>query len=213
MAKLPKNKQNHVFAMAQRRARVATLYLAGKTQQQIAAEVGVSQMTVSTDLAALRKAWLASSLRDFDTMKAEELARLELLEREAWEAWSRSKQDAETIHKEPMLSVRGECPCGELQSAGEGADLIPVAVKFERTVSGQPGDPRYLVQVLRCIEARLKMLGVLDGSPVQMNTVVLNWDALGGRPNGTDPSDCEKDGNSLRVARTAPAPHFPAKRS
>ena len=60
MAKLPKDKQSHVFAMAQRRARVAELYLSGKAQQEIAAEVGVSQMTVSTDLTALRKAWLRS---------------------------------------------------------------------------------------------------------------------------------------------------------
>jgi len=185
VGKLPKNKQNHVFAMAQRRARVAELYLSGKTQQQIAADVGVSQMTVSTDFAALRKAWLASSLRDFDAMKAEELARLALLEREAWEAWHRSKDDAVTTHTVTALAPQEECVVKRHSKEGK-RPLIPVAVKEETTASGQAGDPRYLVSVLRCIEARLKMLGCLDGPTDRANAAVLNWDMLADGANQTE---------------------------
>lgn len=72
--------------------RVAALYLQGKTQTEIARVVGVSQMTVSNDLAALRKEWLAASLRDYDAKLAEEWERLKHLERAAWEEWERSRE-------------------------------------------------------------------------------------------------------------------------
>ncbi len=42
---LPKNAQNDRARIDDRRARVAALYLAGKSQQAITAVVGVSQMT------------------------------------------------------------------------------------------------------------------------------------------------------------------------
>lgn len=162
MAKLPKNKQNGTFAIARRRAKVAAMYLLGDTQQEIAKAVGVSQVTVSYDLAAVRKQWLASSLRDFDAMKGEELARLELLEREAWEAWSRSRSAETSSRTEKVLACE---PAGPVTSKGTvhtPAALIPTKVIREVTTSGRTGDPRYLLQVFRCVEARLKLLGALD---------------------------------------------------
>lgn len=69
----------------------AALYLQGKTQTEIAAALGVCQQQVSYDLEIVRQRWLESSVLDFNTKKAEELARIDNLERVAWESWERSQ--------------------------------------------------------------------------------------------------------------------------
>jgi hypothetical protein len=91
---LPKNAQNDRARIDDRRAKVAALYLAGKSQQAIAGVVGVSQMTVSKDIAHLRAQWRAAACDDFGAKQAEELAKLASLERAAWEGWIRSCEDA-----------------------------------------------------------------------------------------------------------------------
>lgn len=65
---------------------IGDLYLKGWTQTAIGEELGLSQQTISRDIGALHKDWLVSSLVDFDKAKAGELAKIDLLEREAWGA-------------------------------------------------------------------------------------------------------------------------------
>lgn len=47
----------------------------------------ISQQQISADLAIIRKRWITSQIRDFDAHRAEELAKLERLEQEYWDAW------------------------------------------------------------------------------------------------------------------------------
>jgi hypothetical protein len=110
---LPKNAQNDKARIDERRAKVAALYLAGKSQQAIAGVVGVSQMTVSKDLAHLRAQWRANAMRDFGAKQAEELAKLAHSEREAWEAWRRSCGEAET-EREKLVFGAKESPPGKV---------------------------------------------------------------------------------------------------
>jgi DNA-binding CsgD family transcriptional regulator len=93
------NRKNDRYALMERRKRIASMYVTGKNQWERARTVGVSQGTVSNDLAAIREDWLASTRRDFDARKAEELAKLDQLEAEAWAAWERSCRDSETVQK------------------------------------------------------------------------------------------------------------------
>src|SRR5262245_46932315 len=81
---------------ADRRRKVAALYLQGRTIYEIGPELGVSVSTVSRDPEAVRNEWLAPAAADFNQRKAEELQRLDLLESEAWGAWERSKGPAVT---------------------------------------------------------------------------------------------------------------------
>lgn len=97
---LPNNRKNDKAAIAKRRSTVAAMYVKGATQTEFAGRVGVTQATISTDLKAIQAEWRASTLRDFDAKKAEELAKLAHLESEAWAAWVRSQEDAVTTHKE-----------------------------------------------------------------------------------------------------------------
>ena len=82
--------------IARRRQQVAELYVKGWFQTAIAEELGVSQTTVCHDLKAIRKQWRESSIRDFDAARERELCKLDLLEREAWAAWQRSQEPAES---------------------------------------------------------------------------------------------------------------------
>jgi hypothetical protein len=147
------------------RREIAAMYLEGKTQQEIADALAqdrgyaLSRQMIGYDLQRIQEQWLASALRDFDDAKAQELAKIDHLERTYWDGWERSCEDAET------LRVEGN---------QEGPD------KKVLTRKGQAGDPRFLQGVERCIERRCKILGIdaptrmehtgRDGGPIETET-------------------------------------------
>jgi hypothetical protein len=143
------------------RAEIARLYLQRWTQAEIGQHLGLSRQQVGYDLAAIREEWLQSSLVNFGARKAEELARIDRLEREFWGAWEASKKEKETTTSEQVNKG--------------GDEQIKAAIrKEERT-----GDPRYLAGVERCIERRCKILGMdapietrltgQDGGPIRFS--------------------------------------------
>jgi hypothetical protein len=125
------------------------LYVRGLTQHQIGIELQVTQQTVSLDLCALRKQWLQSSMRDFDAIKAEQLAKLDEVERVAWEAWSKTVRSMTTTHPDGTV-----------------------------VVTDHAGDPRFLDRIAHCIEVRLKVIGAIRSPSVKVeqNNVALSWD-------------------------------------
>jgi len=157
--------------IARDRRRISDLYLQGWLQADIADTIGVSAPTVSRDLKALQADWLESALIDFNEAKARELAKVDRLEREYWQAWRRSCEDAETIRQEG--SRRGE----------DGSKKLPPVDKVVKTSKGQAGDPRFLQGVQWCIDKRCKILGIdapqklehtgKDGGPIQTKEVGL----------------------------------------
>jgi hypothetical protein len=124
------------------RAEIAHLYLRRWTQAEIGAKLGLSRQQVGYDLEAVRKDWLESSLMDFNAKRAEELARIDRLEREAWECFERSKQGHETTTTEQITGGDGE--------------RTRAAIRKE----DEHGDPRYLAGVQWCVEQRCKILGL-----------------------------------------------------
>ena len=142
-----------------RREDVARRYLQGQTQSEIADVFGVSQAQISKDLAAIRAAWLASAMRDFDAAKAQELAKIDTVEREYWLAWERSKKDKE-------ISVQEG---GEVDPQTRKPRIKKVVMRKE----GQAGNPAFLAGVLTCIERRCSILG-LDAP----KRFVIRWDDL-----------------------------------
>ncbi len=118
------------------------MYLAGRSQLDIATELNISRSTVSRDLKWLTEQWLTESRVDFDEARARELARINRLELEYWDAWQKSCED----YKEQ-----------EIQSS-EKPDS-KVLVKVAKTQK-QNGEPRFLDGVQWCIEQRCKLLGL-----------------------------------------------------
>ena len=145
------------------RRRITDLYLSGWTQTAIGEKLGVSQATISLDLKALQREWLKSALVDFDKAKAQELAKIDRLEREYWAAWEDSKEDKETQTTE---KVDAEKPRSKAQIRREG----------------QVGNPSFLRGVEWCIERRCKILGI--DAPVKTEQVgEVKWRII---EDGTD---------------------------
>ena len=126
----------------QRRTTVARLYLQRRTQAEIGREVGVSQGTVSRDLKAIQAEWQRERLDDFRRAKLQELARLDLLEREYWDAWQRSCQERERTIQEKTTARAG--------------DRLRAGTQTE----GRDGNSEFLKGVERCIELRCKLLNL-----------------------------------------------------
>lgn len=131
-----------------RRLRVSALYLEGKRQWEIAAACSVNQGTICRDLAAIRAEWLESSVMNFNERQAQELAKLDNLERTYWTAWERSCQDAEVLLAKSVKE-------------GGGSEGEPASERTEtsKRIEGQSGNERFLAGVARCIELRCKILG------------------------------------------------------
>ena len=125
----------------QRRQQVAQLYLAGKYQSEIGQLLGVTQQQISKDLRAVQQQWLAASIRDFDAVRAEQLAKIDRIERAAWESFALSLKPREITVQE---AVEGERPTKKASIRKEG----------------QAGDPRFLQIAQRCIDQRADLLGL-----------------------------------------------------
>ncbi|MGG6266214.1 hypothetical protein ACQ4M3_05165 [Leptolyngbya sp. AN03gr2] len=121
---------------------LARRYLMGETQTAIAADLGVTQQTISDDLKLIRKRWRKSAIRDFDEAIALELAKIDLVESELWQQWERSKKPRRTKRDEEGTGDRG------------------ASVKTVTIESSGLGDPRYLEGVMKCIDRRCRLLGL-----------------------------------------------------
>lgn len=157
-----RSQEESAIAALKRQHRVADLYLAGKTQWEIADLVGITQGTVSKDLAAIRTAWLASAVRDFDAIKSEQLAKIDRVEVIAWAAWERSCKDAETRRVESISgrTVRVTEKTGK-HTTKTTTEKLPPLEKASKSSVGQSGDPRFLDRIAWCVETRLKLIGAL----------------------------------------------------
>ncbi len=168
-------KRTH-FQIENDRQFISDLYLQGLTQAVIAARINadpereytLSQQTISNDIRRIQELWLKSSLRDFNEMKAQELAKVDRLEREYWRGWERSCEDAETTRQE-----------GKLKDGQKG---VPPVDKIVKTAKGQAGDPRFLAGVQWCIDKRCKILGIdaptkvdikSGGETIKTNTIIV----------------------------------------
>jgi hypothetical protein len=139
-----------------RREQVAVLYCQGRYQTEIARQLGVTQQQISLDLQILRQKWLASALRDFDAAKAQELQKLDVLEREAWEAWERSKAPREVTLTEQIETEALPLPNGTLRPPR------PVTRKASVRREAGYGDVRFLDQIQKCIQHRSLLLGLVS---------------------------------------------------
>ena len=130
------------FRIAERRKTVSSLYLQGKFQDEIAKVVKVDRGTVSRDLKVVQQEWLKSGVMDLNAAKARELAKLDEIERQAWDAWVHSRKDAETM---------------EVTGTAQGSKSRPDKVK--KITKGQAGDSRFLAIILDCVKRRCEILG------------------------------------------------------
>ena len=149
------------------RAEVADLYLRGMPQYKIAEQLGVHPSTVHRDLIALREQWQESANMLTGEWVALELAKIDALETEYWDAWVRSCKEV----KVTRLKSSGK------PKRDEDGNQIVNNPHVENVVeTSQPvGDPRFLSGVKDCIKMRRDLLGLDE--PAKFHHEVYDWRA------------------------------------
>lgn len=123
-------------------ARIAELYLKGHTQAEIGDALGLTQQIISRDLATLQTRWEESASIAMDAAKSKELARLDALEREYWQAWRRSLEQV-TKTKTKRNHMGDEAVVMREETSGNAA---------------------FLAGVQNCIDQRCRILGLYAAS-------------------------------------------------
>lgn len=152
---------------------VARQYLAHRTLQQISDWIKLNRpytlsiTQIHFDIAELKKRWREAAKEDVEARLAQELRRIDEIEREAKEAWERSRQQSVRTTQE-----RVERPNGK--TAKDDATRVQI-VREEHV-----GDPRFLDIVMNCVTQRCRLLGINpalrieqsgpDGGPIQVES-------------------------------------------
>lgn len=146
-------------------AKLARLRLFGHTQTECAEKLGVSQATISRDLDTIVKGWKAEAVADMESIKAKELAKLDALEVEAYNAWVGSKAESQktTVEERPG---RQSSKDADADKPAKGSKHI----KIEKQRSD--GDPRFLQALLAIQDRRAKIQGF--DVPVKFDGTVTN---------------------------------------
>ncbi len=128
-------------------ARIAAMFLEQRPQTEIAKELGLVQSVISRDLAEVKRRWRMSSLIDINEAKQRELARIDALESEYWQAWERSCHE--------RVKTRTE---------QEGQAIKAIVTREQRD-----GNPAFLNGIQNCIEQRCKILGIYEAIKISLD--------------------------------------------
>lgn len=135
------------FTRAEReemRERIASLRLRGMPFRDIAAQLGLSVSYCYDEYKVVEQRWRHAANDSLTQLKAQELARLDIVEAEAWRAYERSQ--AERTAAEERFSYDRDG-----QRVRDGG-------KAKRQT--RDGDARFLQIVLDCVDRRIKLLGL-----------------------------------------------------
>jgi hypothetical protein len=130
------------------RQRIADLRLQGHTIAQIVKATRLSESTVHRELRALADEWRESAADSINEHRVRELARLEIIERDAWAEWDRSRKN---YAKEVTERLKG---------AGEKGDFETGPKVVRRETGGRIGEAKFLQIILNAQDARRKLLGL-----------------------------------------------------
>lgn len=137
---------------------IAAKYLSGRTLREITSWLNANRPYQSTvgvvthDLERARIIWRERAATLVGERKVEELARLDRIEREAWDCFERSKSDKTRKY-------------GERRAPGEGKPSEVVGQETEQ----RDGNPKFLEVILRCVEQRLDVLGLKSPRRLQVS--------------------------------------------
>lgn len=159
----------------------ARLWLTGYTILQIRDWINANRdynlhyNSIFNDLRHLRTTWRETYLMDTKEAMAQELARIDALEAEYWDAWRESRTnsaDVETTDKKDEWSGRGR-----------GTKPGYTGKKTVKKVSKRDGNPKFLEGIEKCIAMRMKLFGL--EAPKNVN---INWrkqaEEMGVDPDG-----------------------------
>lgn len=158
------NKQNSLAVLANRKRLkelrmniIAPLYKHGYTCREIRLEVmkglglqTYSLSTVQADINSLTGEWHEQRQKDFDKNMATELARIDELIKECWEAWEKSKEDYDA-RSQKQKGVPNSTKMNDVT-----VERMELILKQERCC----GDVRYIEMINKLLIERRKLLGL-----------------------------------------------------
>lgn len=146
---------------------ISRMYVRGKSQHEMLLLINamyqgreISNMDIYRDLQDIRKSWLQSTLVDFNLAKARELARLDEAEREAWEAWDRSKSK--------HVRIEYDVEDNQVPFSHEKIASVHQSRKH-KIIEATVGDIKYLEMVERMIKMRCDILGLFQAKRLQID--------------------------------------------
>jgi len=131
----------------------------GKTVRQQAKELDRSPGMITLDRRTLRMRWAEQNKHYIQEEKFDQLEKLNRVEEEAWEAWSRSI--GETVKQTRRVTQRN----------GQQEQTVS-----EETVT-LAGDPRYLDQINKVVSRRCALLGMDAPQEMEVNATTVNVQA------------------------------------
>lgn len=135
-----------------RRARVSERYCQhGETLAAIARDENVSPQQIHKDLKWCREQWRTQAAAAIEEHRAQELARIDQVEVEAWQAWRRSIGIYITLTTKTTSVMTAGNDGGPVELPG-----IEETKKKEKLA----GDPRFLEIITDCVRQRREILGL-----------------------------------------------------
>lgn len=114
---------------------------------EIADYLEISQGQISKELKRIKEDWRTQAVRDQALAQGRALAKLELVEREFWDAWQASRSVKESALVEQLALA-----------TDSGAHSGNTRTKRQKRTQDQNGDPAFLRGVLDCIKEQAKVL-------------------------------------------------------
>lgn len=156
----PNNKRDE-HEVARDRALVAEYHLKGLSFPKIKDELNnrpgirytLGTSTVRTDYLANIEYWNEKALTPTGADIAEQEARLRIVEVEAWAAWERSKDPAESIKEVQKLQ-------DIMDEEGKVIDQVLATETIETLMKGQVGNEKFLRIILDAWDKRAKLQGM-----------------------------------------------------
>jgi hypothetical protein len=124
---------------------VAKLYLQGLEYREIGRRLGCVQSQICYDLKVLKKRWSESALAATNEVRSRELAKLDRLEMEYWDAWQRSCGIKEISTTKRKTNGNGNGSRHDDKASLRKEYLL--------------GDPRFLEGVRWCLAQRALIFG------------------------------------------------------
>lgn len=131
-------------------AEVSRMFVRGFSVMQIAEHTGLDHHEVQGHLLRAREVWRERAGQNVDAWIAEQLAKLDAVENEAWCGWERSQK--------PEVVTTEETAAGDPPKRHQG-----------RKTTIRHGAAGYLDLILRCIEARNKLLKLTEPDVINVS--------------------------------------------
>lgn len=138
---------------------IEKLHLRGKNEYEITDLLNsqrpyhLTREQIHYDLTSIATQWRAEYQRDRAEAIAKELASLQTLQAEHWQAWERTLEEKTRTRTEQSTNDGGT-------GDGDGKDRGRKAAKASVEKEDMLGNPAYLAGVMACIERRCKLLGL-----------------------------------------------------